>query len=589
MSQTSPLPGPHLLIRSITPAGGQALEVGTITVLVGPGNAGKSETLRDIARLAGNFDPAGAARVAGEEPRTRVIQDVTLIPRLGIDRLLRGIAAQDGGAGGSPVASGLGPDLRTPYRRNVTPDMKHVLSRPALTARSIATTALGEIMPLRVAYLSADDRTALVEPAGAASPLRPPENLLQAFQLASDAAGPFDEAISQLCDGRHACLDATERVSLCLRVAAEIPPLTGDFVQDALRFAALPRLDQQGDSWKSCAAVILAFLVWRVILLDQPEAHLQPDQARRLGAWIAEHAAKLGTQVFVATRDPSFLEGLFAGGADVSLLRLTRRDDNTRFELVPPDVGKALAAFPLLAAQRAIHCLFQDGVVVVRDEPDRIVYQTVAARVLRAWNVGFLHAQGPRNLAFMARILRRANLPTCVVAELDVFQAQQGFVELVKAMGAIDAPSPWLATRDRLASHVEGWFDEHELTHSASEVESFLDQLKKGGVAAADAPAARPGPPSTQAKWDRLRREQLAGLPAALRVWVEELIEELKRIGIFVSPKGRLQGWVEGAAAEDRENWFTRIVQALDRRECPPDMRAFVAEITAFVRAAAPK
>ncbi len=45
------------IIKSLTPRGGKAVEVGAITAFVGPNNCGKTETLRDILRLAANFDP----------------------------------------------------------------------------------------------------------------------------------------------------------------------------------------------------------------------------------------------------------------------------------------------------------------------------------------------------------------------------------------------------------------------------------------------------------------------------------------------------------------------------------------------------
>jgi hypothetical protein len=84
---TQPL-NPPVLIRSFTPASGPAVEVGTINVLLGPQNVGKSEALRDLARLAANIEPLGVDRVAGEEPHTRVIQDLAFVPKLTLDRLV---------------------------------------------------------------------------------------------------------------------------------------------------------------------------------------------------------------------------------------------------------------------------------------------------------------------------------------------------------------------------------------------------------------------------------------------------------------------------------------------------------------------
>jgi hypothetical protein len=377
-------------------------------------------------------------------------------------------------------------------------------------------------------------------------------------------------------------------VQLSLRIAAKIPELTGNAIRDAQAFGQLSPLQTEGSGVTNCAAILLTMLLCqgRVILLDQPEDGLQPEVSRRLAAWIAEHAAALGCQVIVATRDPAFITGLYSGGTDVSIWRLSRKDDVTRFDGVPAEVGKAFATFPLFASQRAIDCLWREGVIVTPWSADAVVYQTVAERLLKFHNIGFLQAQGGRNLTFVVKALRRAHLPTCVVAELDLFQTETSFTELVKALNNNQPPpAPWLATRERLVSQVEGWFDAESLTATSNEVEHFLDQFKQGASSTDVAAPANQGL-LAKSKWDRLRRERLSVLPPELRIWVEELLEDLKRIGLFVSPKGRLEGWIAFTSdAEDPDGWLNRAMQMLNAGDCPAELRAFVAEMTAQIRA----
>lgn len=577
----------HLLIKSFTPIGGQVQELGTLNVFVGPNNTGKSETLRDLGRLAGNFEPTAMERAKGEEPKTRVIQDLAFVGKLTMERFLRGMTVYDTGAAEGTIAQGIGPDLRSPYRRQLPLDLKNVLFRPVITARSAWATSFGELLPLRVAYLPAEGRSRLVEPAAAAHPLRAPEHLLAALQDADAAIHTqFETALATIFDGMKVRLDTTERVQLSLRVlGTSVEPL-GNAMQNALTFGKLKPLHLEGEGLKHCAAIVLTMLLCqgRAILLDNPEADLHPDVSRRLGAWIAESAAPLGCQVFVVTRDPAFLTGLFTGSSDVSIWRLTRREAVTRFEPVPIEVGRALATFPLFSTQQALACLLRDGVVVTPECSDRIVFQTVAERLLRVHNLGYIQSQGGRNLTFVTKAMRRANLPTCVVAELDLFQNESTFSELVKALSNAPPPTPWLATRERLVSHVEGWFDGKELAASAQEVETFLDQIKKGQGPTAPPPASSVA--SNQPKWDRLRRERLSILPLELRIWVEELLEDLKRIGLFVSPKGRIESWISFTAdAEDPGGWMNRAMQMLHSGDCPAELRAFTAELTGQLRA----
>jgi len=151
----------HLLIQTLTPHVGNSFDVGTVTVFTGPNNSGTSEVLHDIARLAGKFDPRLADRETGDTPTTRVLNDLTLVPKLTLDRLLTGLTTYDSEAADEVTVQGLGPDLRTPQRRNVGPEIRNILYRPVITARAIWSSLLGEFMPLRVFYLTSDDRRAL--------------------------------------------------------------------------------------------------------------------------------------------------------------------------------------------------------------------------------------------------------------------------------------------------------------------------------------------------------------------------------------------------------------------------------------------
>src|SRR3990172_5438165 len=83
------------LIKSITPRGGQAVEVGAITAFIGPNNSGKTETLRDILRLAANFDPLAIDRSSEDGPRPIVLSDLNFVPKLSIERMMHGLKVVD--------------------------------------------------------------------------------------------------------------------------------------------------------------------------------------------------------------------------------------------------------------------------------------------------------------------------------------------------------------------------------------------------------------------------------------------------------------------------------------------------------------
>jgi AAA domain, putative AbiEii toxin, Type IV TA system len=574
----------HSLIQSLTPRGGKPVAVAAITAFVGPSNSGKTETLRDILRLAANFDPSERDRSSEEEPQPIVLSDLNFVPKLTVERVTQGLTVIDSDSAGETVVQSIGPDLKTPHKRTINRDLQNILYRPVMNAKSIWKSPLGNLMQLRLAYVGPDDRKRLVAPTLAASPLQGPENLLQMLHYADDSIHQaLSDAFAAAFDGMQVHLDTSEQINLTLRVAREFPAPTDDPIANVRQQRQLRSMDEEGDAYQSFAAIILTMLLGqgRVILIDQPEAFLQPSQSRFLGRWIAANTSRLACQVFVATRDVAFLSGLSEGSTGMTVVRTKRKENITSFHSIPQDTVRSLARFPLFTMQDAMRLLFCDGAIVVAEADDQVVYETAARRLPKSSNIGFMNAAGARNVALVTSVLRQCGLTVCSVVELDVLRSEKELGDLIEAATGSPALEPWMATRERLAKHVEGSLDEQVIAESSNEMEDFLDQIKSG--------APTPPPVQTTAKaddrsseWNRLKDERLTWLPHELRVWVEELLEDLKRQGVFVSPKGRLEAWLD-CGVLNRRDWVNQAMQKLHRGECPAELEAFVTDLLAHL------
>jgi hypothetical protein len=575
------------LIKSITPRGGSAVEVGAITAFVGSNNSGKTETLRDILRLAANFDPLAIDRSSEDGPRPIVLSDLNFVPKLSLERMLHGLKVVDPNSSEGTIVQGIGPDLRSPQQRAISRELQNILYRPIMNAKSVWTSSLGDLMRLRISYVGPDDRKRLVAPTLAASPLQGPESLLQILHYAdANLHQGLTDAFAAAFGGWQVRLDDSERINLSLRVARAFPAPLADPIDHVRQQQQLRRIDEEGDAYQNFVAIVLTMLLGqgRVILIDQPEAYLQPPQARFLGRWIAANATGLACQVFVATQDVAFLKGLAEGAPGVTIIRTSRKEDITSFHSIPHDATRALARFPIFATQDALRLLFCDGVVVAADADDRLIYETVANRLPASNNIGFIHAVDSRNVGLVTKVLRQCALPVCSVVELDVLRNEKELSDLIQAASGSPAPQPWLATRERLAKHVEGWFDEKAIAASANEVESFLDQIKAGGTSPTKSQPQKTVVGGAQ-NWEKLRHEQLEWLPRELRMWIEELLADLKRFGIFVSPKGRLEGWIE-TGSQERRVWVNQAIQVLHQGQCPTELQTFVTDLITYLSSA---
>ncbi len=583
----------HLLVKSVTPLAGNSFDVGTVTVFTGPNNSGTTQALRDISRLLAGFDPrAGDDEIdndADQPVATRVIDDLTFVPKLTAERLLAGLTSFDPSDADEKTLQGLGPDLATAYRRKLGNEIRNVLYRPVLTAKGVRRSALGEFMPLRLFFLSPDDRHRVLEPVAARGPLQGPTSLLQELQYASEQThSRLDEAVGDAFEGLHVLLDDSQRITLSLRATPSLPGEASNLIEAVREFEAMPPLAGQGDGILQFTSVVLSMLLGqgRIILLDHPAAFLHPLQARLLGAWIANHAADLGCQVFVTTRHPQLIEGLSQGRTAMTLVTCAREGGNTTVRPIAPETSRELVRSPLLASQQAISALYADSSVVLPTNEDRAICELIAHQVLGAARVGFYHAHGGANVSRVAAALRTSHVPVSVVVDLDVFEEADAFAQLVQAVTGDPPPQPWLATREQLARHVEGGSDDAGPSEETTDIESFLDQLKDGVDEEAVA-KRRSERDERFAKWHQFRRDRLASLPHDLRISLEELIDDMKRKGMFVSTEGSLQRWFAGdAAVSEQANWFASAVAAVDQGRCPADLRAFVANLVAFANAA---
>src|SRR3989442_15955602 len=91
-------------VESIKTNDGKEIVLGNFTVLVGPNNVGKSQTLRDIHDKLSN----------GWEVPTTVVKEVVLEKPASLDALLEGLDVRDDPQNiGHSLVRGIGSDLRS--------------------------------------------------------------------------------------------------------------------------------------------------------------------------------------------------------------------------------------------------------------------------------------------------------------------------------------------------------------------------------------------------------------------------------------------------------------------------------------------
>ena len=79
-----------------------------------------------------------------------------------------------------------------------------------------------------------------------------------------------------------------------------------------------------------------------------------------------------------------------------------------------------------------------------------------------------------------------------------------------------------------------------------------------------------------QQKQQQVREVGLDAIDDDLRPWGEQLMDELRPLGIFLVGHGCLESWIHFGTPLSRADWFFNALQEIDRGECPVPLETFV-------------
>jgi len=513
--------------------GAAALDVspGTVTLLVGPNNSGKSRALSELWQWAsgGTLPATVLADAEVEWPSfdeaieilgTYVQRD----PRRDVVRVAA--PAVTGGAGGQDETDTN--SLRAAFDpANAANDQLQMLRR-RFTLRYLAALWTGR------------DRFSLASDQQLTDLQQPPQNHLQVL-FRDDALRARLRDLVHDAFGWYFVVDPTQPGQVRMRLSAVPPPspaVERGLDERAIQFhsTTIP-LNELSDGVQCYVGMVAALmsLPLRLVLLDEPEAFLHPPLARRLGSAIAETARSRGARIVAATHSAEFLRGCVESSAATSIVRVTfdRLSGEATARSLTTTELRPLMTEPLLRSTRALEGLFHRAVVVGESDADRAFYDEINRRLV-AEGGGVVDAQfvNAQNWSTEARViapLRRLGVPAAGIVDFDaLWNSFNEWRPLYRAIGLPDGNA------DRLVLEAEQ-------------------------TALARDPSERV----------RCKRRGVAGLPAAKRNRMRQHLANLAGYGLFVVPIGELEGWLPelGIPSQAKHKW---IVQMLTRLGTDP-------------------
>lgn len=565
-------------VNSIRPRGSAAIELGQLTVLVGPNNCGKSQTLKDIRQFTSS----------GSDTRLVVLDQILIqLPDEGEIKRELSIRPNENTADHVSI-SGVKDDLLT--QLSFGPHDKWLEQTCAVADQQRKKReVLQHLGTCLVAYLGAEARFKLTTGSAGFNPRAEfPSNAIQSLLSSLSSDKSVHEELRKAfrsAFNKDIAFDWGAFTRLSLRVADDFGVIPGEReALDALMENAV-ELEKQGDGFRSFAGIALALLTYptRVLLLDEPEAFLHPAQARALGRWVGATAAKRPGQVIVATHSADFLAGLVGANNQAKILRLNRDESVTRFHQIPHSVTTSLLESPLLSSQPVLDSLFHRGVIVCEGDPDRAVYQTVAQRFhlgRSAEEFLFIHSNGKDAARLPASLFHESGTPVCVVADFDVLNSEKTLGEIIEGLTGQGLDEETKRDRDAVSAAIESKSQNQSFEELKASVLAWTEQsgddLRQARRSLIS--CARAG----TNKWDLAKKQGLSGLAGQDADRADNLLERLARNGLFVVPYGELESWM--ALQHPKGNkWNQAALQELHAGNCPEELKSFVGRVLAFL------
>ena len=548
-----------------------------ITVFVGPNNAGKSQTLKDIrCMLDRQQSPI-------KEPV--ILRDDTScfnIPTL--DDVRSFLYFKDSTSNVNHYT--VGGILCNLIQRNSVEIHKPQMDKYDASDDEGRFLFFQYFSKYYFALMDAETRLKLSSETTSFNPLeKEPENLLHTLFKNQDIEKMLQEAFLGAFQ-QNIKLDISQLTKLCFRIGKEVAKIPAD-TRVAHKVAKnFPKLDSQGDGYRSFAGIIVGLLLCkeRIIMLDEPEAFLHPAQAFYLGKWIGENQGLLGSQLLICTHSSNFLSGMLTGTQELQIIRLQRDGNDTTYNVLAADIAVQLIKNPILSSQRVIEGIFHKGVVICEADADRAIYQSVASICHNSnREILFIHAHNKQTLAVVADVLKDTGTPVTVIADIDILRPGKDLENVYKVLTGQPLEEELNRMQDMLVNHIDSRPEDEVFQELKSNIDKLVEQLNKNEHSLEGARAALKRIHGETSKWSAMKKQGIRWLNDEQRENASQLISYLSKVGFFVVPVGELEGWID--LVEKRKNkWIVPALEAIYDQKTPRGLRLFVGDVLNFFK-----
>lgn len=432
-----------------------------IVVFVGPNNAGKSASLKEISSLL--QANANLSKVINNVKYSTEGTESDLIS------FLENFSLKENN-GTSVYYKGLGYNIYEPNLKNYWKS---------------EINGISELVSVFTSSLTTEERLKAANPPGNIKLVsQPPTHPIHFLQKSDSIEKIFSEYFKQAF-GLDLIVHRNAGSEVPLYVGITPSILTG---QDRLsesyqnELEKLDLLHKQGDGMRSFVGVLLnAFVSHKSILfIDEPEAFLHPPQARLLGKMLAKDLPT-DRQLFLATHSTDFLKGLLdSNNPNLKIIRIQRNGTTNNISVLKNSDINAIWSDSLLRHSNILDGLFHTQVIICESDSDNRFFSAV----LSAVNEGngklgsdtlFLHCGGKHRIPTVIKALKQLNVVIKVITDFDVLNDINPLKDIYIESGGIwsDVEKDWKIVK----TSIESKRPELETKDLKEEIEQIFSEI----------------------------------------------------------------------------------------------------------------
>ena len=354
------------------------------------------------------------------------------------------------------------------------------------------------------------------------------------------------------------------------------------------RIEALDKIELQGDGIRSFASIISRVITESrpIQLIDEPEAFLPPPQARLVARSILEESSH--RQTVIATHSSDVLRGLLSSDTSrVSVVRLMRPSGSAlAYHLDATQIAE-LWRDPILRFSNVLDGLFHDGVILTEADADCRFYEALSFASISDADrpdIHYSYTGGKDRLPVVIKALVALKVPVATIVDFDVLNNDQPLRKIVEAYGG-----SWESIADDW-NIVKKAVEENKAFTDGDRFRDLvlkeLQNYEKNTAVPKTTLKAIEKLTKSASPWGQVKSSGIAAIPTGVpTVAANQLLQTLKKMGIFVAPKGEMEGFCRSIGGHG-PRWVSEVManKSLANDDELGAARTYVEEVNSYLR-----